>query len=62
MTARVPSPARRRAIALVVGGLALLVLANVHLVYAALNSHPGCVPHARDKGGDQTYRAAQSAC
>lgn len=62
MTARGFNRTGRLAIALIVGGLALLALANVHLVYASLESHPGCVPHAKETGGPGTFRAAQSAC
>lgn len=44
-------------------GVAVLVGANVHLVYVALRSQPDCVPHARDASdpGDG-FRAAKSAC
>ena len=42
---------------------AMVVLANVHLVYVAITSQPPCVPHLREPGQDSiTYRAAQSAC
>jgi hypothetical protein len=43
-------------------GLALLILANAHLVYVALQSQPDCVPHAKKSDGQGTYRAARLVC
>lgn len=48
-------------IALVVGVLAVVIGANIHLVWAAVTSQPECVPHARTDDGDR-FRAAKSAC
>ena len=59
-------PRRRWTIGLLVAGCLLLVLgANAHLLYVALTSQPGCVPHAR--AGDGTakpgqFSVAKSAC
>lgn len=47
---------------LIAGGVALLVVANLHLVQAALDSQPDCVPHAKSSGEDGGFRAARSAC
>jgi len=48
---------RRGAIALVVAGLLLLLLAaNAHLIFVAVTSQPDCV----DKAG--AFRAANSTC
>jgi len=47
---------------LVGGGLAVLIGANAHLVYVALKSQPGCVPHVKQAGGPGSYSAARSAC
>jgi hypothetical protein len=43
--------------------VALMALANTHLVYVSLATQPECVPHlkAPDHGGG-TFRAAASAC
>ena len=60
-------PSRRmgwRLIALLIA-TALIVLvaaANAHLVYVAVESEPGCVPHATEAGGPGTFQAAKSAC
>lgn len=43
-------------------GIALLVMANVHLVYVAVKSQPQCVPHAKHLDGTTAHRAARSAC
>jgi len=43
-------------------GIALIIVANAHLVYVALDSQPECVPHAKQMDGAGTYRAARSAC
>ena len=46
---------------LVGAAVVVLAVANVHLVYVALNSQPACVPHAKttDEG---RFMAARSAC
>jgi hypothetical protein len=43
--------------------VALMVVANTHLVYVSLATQPECVPHlkAPDESG-VTFRAAKSAC
>jgi len=45
-------------------GVAVLVVigANAHLVYVAITSQTGCVPHTKDAGSDGAFRAAKSAC
>jgi hypothetical protein len=45
--------------AILAGGL---VLANAHLVYVAIGSQPGCVPHAKTAGEPGLLRAAGSSC
>jgi hypothetical protein len=42
--------------------LLLVVAANIHLVYVAVNSQPECVPHLKEAGKNGNYRAAKSAC
>lgn len=42
--------------------IVLLAVANAHLVYVAVASQPGCVPHAKDGGAPGTFKAAKSAC
>jgi hypothetical protein len=46
------------------GIVALLAVANVHLVTVALSSDPGCIPHQTERGdaGAGTLRAARSDC
>ncbi|MGO4831370.1 hypothetical protein AB4144_03595 [Rhizobiaceae sp. 2RAB30] len=53
-----------RLLALVVaGGLtALVIAANVHLVYVAVGSQPDCVAHAKETGQPGAFRAAKPAC
>jgi hypothetical protein len=66
MTAGAHSGTRRnwKLIALLIVGLgaAVVIGANAHLVYVAVTSHTGCVPHAKSAGGEGAYRAAESAC
>lgn len=66
MIADAQSGTRRnwKLIALLIGGLAVAVVigANIHLVYVAVTSQTGCVPHAKSADGDGAYRAAKSAC
>ena len=67
MSAGSPAPLGRKGrwtvagIALAI--VALVAVANTHLVYVALATQPECVPHlkAPDHGGD-AFRAAKSAC
>ncbi|UZF95436.1 hypothetical protein [Bosea sp. NBC_00550] len=42
--------------------MAMLILANAHLVYIAIGSQPACVPHAKSAGEAGTFRAARPAC
>ncbi len=50
-------------LAIAATALAVLVLANAHLVFVAFESQPGCVAHEKITGGDTgTFRAAKSAC
>ena len=56
---------RAMVIALVVGGLAVVVAANAHLLHTALTSQPGCVPHIREAGSGPPgalYAPAKSSC
>ncbi len=43
-------------------GVVILIAANAHLVYVALDSQPDCVPHAKEVGQNGAFRAARSAC
>ncbi|OJY37045.1 MAG: hypothetical protein BGP06_19485 [Rhizobiales bacterium 65-9] len=48
---------------LIVGiSIAVMIGANAHLVYVAITSQTGCVPHTKDAGSDGAFRAAKSAC
>lgn len=47
---------------LIPAALAVFTAANIHLVYVAVISQPGCVPHLKEAGEGNTYRAAKSAC
>ena len=44
--------------------LVVVLLANVHLVYAAIRSQPDCIAHLKPGVGGEsgTYSAAQSSC
>lgn len=47
----------------VASALAVVILANVHMVYVAFVSQPDCVGHLKDAGQQPgTYRAARSSC
>ncbi len=48
----------------IVLGAALVVAANVHLVYVAETSQPECIAHRRlgEAGERASYAAAQSGC
>jgi hypothetical protein len=56
----------RFALWLIVGcGLLLLAAANIHLVYVATTTEPGCVAHAAQGKADAArgrFAAAQSSC
>lgn len=63
MTAGSEARRLRRTVALV--GLAIaaiVVAANVHLIYVAFASQPACVDHIKDLGAPGSFRAAKSAC
>ena len=49
-------------LAIVAVCIVLLAVANAHLVYVAVASQPGCVPHAKDGGAPGTFKAAKPAC
>ncbi|WP_331371529.1 hypothetical protein [Sinorhizobium chiapasense] len=43
--------------------LAIFAGANLHFIYVAVRSDPGCVEHMKERSGvDGMYRAARSAC
>jgi len=44
--------------------LAIVVLANVHLVYVAIQSQPDCIAHLKPGVGGENgaYSAARSSC
>jgi hypothetical protein len=43
--------------------VAVLLAANLHLVYVATTSQPECVAHARTgEGNGQQFSAAKSSC
>jgi hypothetical protein len=50
------------ALAIAAIGTALVIGANVHLVYVAVGSQPDCVPHAKVTGEPGAFRAAKPAC
>lgn len=63
-TATDPSHFRTRLV-LALAALALvavLLIANAHLVYVAFTSQPECVAHLKQEGDAGTWRAAKSAC
>ncbi|MET3649194.1 hypothetical protein [Phyllobacterium ifriqiyense] len=48
---------------MVAAAVAVVVLANAHLVYWAFVSQPDCIEHLKDAGRQPgIYRAAKSAC
>lgn len=47
---------------LVPAGLLLVIGANAHLLYMAIQSHPGCLEHVKAAHEDNLYRAAMPAC
>jgi hypothetical protein len=48
---------------LAAGAIAVVIAANVHLVYVAIASQPECVAHARQgEGAGRQFSAAQSSC
>lgn len=57
-------PRRRLALGWLIGlGIvAILLVANAHLVYVAFTSQPDCVSHLKSPDGSEHFRAAKSAC
>lgn len=56
-------PAKALVYALIVAGVLLVVGANAHLLYAALDSQPDCVAHLKvGHGQEGAFGAADSAC
>jgi hypothetical protein len=57
-------PVRPLVIGAVAVALAVLVGANAHLVYVALESQPECVAHLKSGTDDKSgaYSAARSSC
>lgn len=53
---------RHLSLAIVVGVVAMVAFANLHLVYVAVSSQPDCVAHMTDKGKEGSFRAAKPAC
>ncbi len=47
----------------IVGAIMLFAGANAHLIYVAVTSQPGCVPHHKNIDTvDGTFRAAKPSC
>lgn len=44
------------------GIVAILLVANAHLVYVAFTSQPDCVSHLKTPDGSDNFRAAKSSC
>jgi hypothetical protein len=57
-------PRRTLTIGAAVAALLIVLLANAHLVYVALQSQPECVAHLKPGSGGESgaYSAARSAC
>ncbi|ODT77578.1 MAG: hypothetical protein ABS76_27855 [Pelagibacterium sp. SCN 64-44] len=58
-------PRRRRRLlgwAIGLGLVAILLLANAHLVYVAFTSQPDCISHLKSPDGSEHFRAAKSSC
>lgn len=50
---------------IVIAGLLTFVLANLHLVYVAVASQPGCAPHLKQRDpatAPSSFQAARSSC
>ena len=58
------APRRLAVLGAVALALMVVVLANIHLVYAAMRSQPDCIAHLKPGVGGEsgTYSAAQSSC
>jgi hypothetical protein len=57
-------PRRTIVVGAIAVALAIVVLANAHLVYVAVRSQPDCVAHLKPGigGEDGGYSAARSSC
>lgn len=67
MSGGTPAPLSRRGrwtlAGIGLGIVALVAVANTHLVYVALATQPECVPHIKAPDGTGgAFRAAKSAC
>lgn len=65
MNALADKQKRSRTMLWLLAGVAMagVIAANVHLVYVATVSQPGCVAHVRQGEGDASrFSAAQSSC
>ncbi|MDK1491268.1 hypothetical protein QN219_14550 [Sinorhizobium sp. 7-81] len=63
MTKAVAGPVRRGLLFWIVLAAAIFVGANAHLLYVAVQSDPGCIPHLKEPGSAAgQYRAAKSSC
>lgn len=40
----------------------LVIIANAHLLFVAVESQSECVPHIKEKAGGSGFRAAKSSC
>ncbi|MBL0935439.1 MAG: hypothetical protein IBJ07_11900 [Rhizobiaceae bacterium] len=58
------SPIRTRWLVwtLIPAAFIVFAAANIHLVYVAVTSQPDCVPHLKEAGAGEAFRAAKSAC
>ncbi|WIY52372.1 hypothetical protein O9Z70_13010 [Devosia sp. YIM 151766] len=59
------TPPRRRRLGWLIGFVivAVLLIANAHLVYVAFTSQPDCVTHLKlPDGSTDHFRAAKSGC
>jgi len=59
-----PPPRRGRLVGWMIGlGIvAILILANAHLVYVAFTSQPDCISHLKSPDGSTQFSAAKSSC
>lgn len=46
----------------IAGGIGVVALANIHLLWASLLSQPDCVQHLKAPGTSGQFRAAQPSC
>ncbi len=65
MAGDTPTPARKGRLGWLIGLaiVAVLLVANAHLVYVAFSSQPACVSHLKlPDGSPDHFRAAKSGC